>query len=693
MQEAVDSKTQLTETQYKVVRSALRSFNKVSTLVQSELISSCLIKICIKNDPNLTPSVALKEILVECVDELGESNAEYKDILVGRFFEGDTVAEMREKNRPRPLSERAFKKLQREAIIELSSILFQKEERCLSRDTTKANSLGWIRRYWKLAIIPALLVAILFLLSDFFNFSGSSPGELILSKAPATQISTAVSDQPPPAPESQATSICGETITVKDEPSGERFIASRGVSAFTMENTPGGIPLNQIREVMGTSNGVFISYYDVSLNNGGGLSFFDRSQTPSQWLHCNNLGVSHPVLINSILADENGHLWLGTDGDGVLFFDGADWQSYTSSNSGLPNDAIFELTKDLESNIWVGTADGVARYEDGDWITVFINELFQNQVSSLAFDSAGNIWAGHIASGLSLFDNEEGVWKWINAENEQLGSNNVRGIVIREGDMGEEETWVITDGGGVDVYMNDEWHHFSLADGLPSLSVHEIKLDLLNRIWIATNAGVAYYNEARWVTYTPFPSHSLDFGPGCLEENCPEDSYVWTGTETQGLTHSRLPYSDEALTVSRICFVITDEKVVCPSLKETFEPHTITATLPEPINPGGSFYFEIHVTPINGHRLVLNSTRGDFLSFTGEDEADLFGAYKLIAVEGEIQTGQTFIFSNRQNMFTAPDLIAGEDEKTFSSSWRAWMYTRYAGPEIRIEFTVNSSQE
>jgi hypothetical protein len=52
------------------------------------------------------------------------------------------------------------------------------------------------------------------------------------------------------------------------------------------------------------------------------------------------------------------------------------------------------------------------------------------------------------------------------------------------------------------------------------------------------------------------------------------------------------------------------------------------------------------------------------------------------------QSGQPFTFTDPDNPLVAPQPAGGERETTFTSRWRVWMDTRYAGPAIYLNFTV-----
>ena len=46
------------------------------------------------------------------------------------------------------------------------------------------------------------------------------------------------------------------------------------------------------------------------------------------------------------------------DGNGIIKFDGSEWENYNISNSGLSSNTVFNIVVDEEDNIWCGTYNG-----------------------------------------------------------------------------------------------------------------------------------------------------------------------------------------------------------------------------------------------------------------------------------------------------------------------------------------------
>ena len=56
---------------------------------------------------------------------------------------------------------------------------------------------------------------------------------------------------------------------------------------------------------------------------------------------------------------------------GLARYDGADWTVYNSSNSGLPENFIRCINRDLSDTMWIGTNAGLACWDGADeWTTL-----------------------------------------------------------------------------------------------------------------------------------------------------------------------------------------------------------------------------------------------------------------------------------------------------------------------------------
>lgn len=405
--------------------------------------------------------------------------------------------------------------------------------------------------------------------------------------------------------------------------------------------------------------GLWVGYFASDQNGPNGLGQYNKKD----WANCNQPGSLAGQNVNAIAFDRQGQVWVALENGGVARYDGHAWRSFTE-REGLPSNQTYGITVDPQGRVWVATWEGLAMYDGDRWRTPYTFEnktLASNRVHALAFDSAGNIWVGYIREGISQYIAAENRWVYYHVDASAPSGRLVRSIVVRpRDDLLPESIWFATADGGVSAYVQGQWRVYRASEGLPSDDVRAVALDRYNRVWVATAAGVAYFDGKTWARYNSLPTLSLAFGSSC--QGCPfDDDHVWAGTDSHGLTHSRIPLPGDVLDVIEVRY----PKVVAPG--EIFRP-------------------EIVVMPRSPYQ--LREDRGDFLSNMDSDDANLFGAYPIIPVKGIVEPGQPFTFVDPDDPFRAPPLAEGETERTFVSTWRVWMYTRYVGPPIEIRFTV-----
>lgn len=107
--------------------------------------------------------------------------------------------------------------------------------------------------------------------------------------------------------------------------------------------------------------------------------------------------------IRAITQTTDGFLWLGTD-EGLARFDGYEFVSFGKDRGGLPSNSVTVLAAGPDGSLWVGTPDGLTRYVSGRFRTFTQQDgLPGNAVSALLVDHAGTLWI--VAGGsLSRFD-------------------------------------------------------------------------------------------------------------------------------------------------------------------------------------------------------------------------------------------------------------------------------------------------
>lgn len=75
--------------------------------------------------------------------------------------------------------------------------------------------------------------------------------------------------------------------------------------------------------------------------------------------------------VQGIVEDENGYLWLGTQGGGLTRFDGRQFKVYTTLD-GLVSNFVYGVRIDSDKNLWILHPHGLTKF-DGLKFTKFLD--------------------------------------------------------------------------------------------------------------------------------------------------------------------------------------------------------------------------------------------------------------------------------------------------------------------------------
>src|SRR5690242_5507520 len=171
----------------------------------------------------------------------------------------------------------------------------------------------------------------------------------------------------------------------------------------------------------------------------------------------------------------------------------------TGVADGLPSNTVYRLAQDRDGFIWIGTYDGLARY-DGVSFRVFRNDpaeprsIGANKVTTLLIDSKGQLWCGGEGSGLNRLESDgEHFTRWKHVANDlkTLGNDDVWALA--------EDTngtiWAGTYLGGLNALQADGSflhvdHDAEKPESLRSSNIVSLHADKAARLWIGTDAGL-----------------------------------------------------------------------------------------------------------------------------------------------------------------------------------------------------------
>jgi ligand-binding sensor domain-containing protein/signal transduction histidine kinase len=103
--------------------------------------------------------------------------------------------------------------------------------------------------------------------------------------------------------------------------------------------------------------------------------------------------------VRAITQTPDGYLWVGTD-EGLARFDGYEFAVFTKDRGELPGDSVTALAAAADGTLWIGTSDGLARYQNRRFQVFTTREgLPDNGVTALAAGRDGSLW---IVAGVYL---------------------------------------------------------------------------------------------------------------------------------------------------------------------------------------------------------------------------------------------------------------------------------------------------
>ena len=189
-----------------------------------------------------------------------------------------------------------------------------------------------------------------------------------------------------------------------------------------------------------------------------------------------------------ILDDNDGHVWIGTDHNGIFIFDLSN-ASITNlledknNNMSIASNNVGNLYRDDHGIIWMGhTKKGISFYHRSFHNIVTIKHPACWDVGAILEDSKGRIWLG--TDGNGLFRKEKETDGKIN----QLPIGNSPVVSLLEDRKGR--VWIGTYEDGLYCYDNGKFTHFTKENcRLAANNIWSLKEDRYGNLWIGSLGG------------------------------------------------------------------------------------------------------------------------------------------------------------------------------------------------------------
>lgn len=241
------------------------------------------------------------------------------------------------------------------------------------------------------------------------------------------------------------------------------------------------------------------------------LGVFFASGLHAQTLQFNSISLREGLSqasVTCVMQDQKGFIWVGTK-DGLSRYDGysfATIRNNAGDSTSISSNAITAIHQDSEGYIWVGTGFGLNRLDPVSFKATSYYHWFEdkaalsnNKITAITEDHLGRLWIG-TENGLNLLEDKSGRFRRFNIQvddTSSLSGNQVNKLLVDRYD----NLWVATSSGL--SKFNPETETFrrfrqdfedenSLSDN-DVLSIAEGWDDVL---WIGTRNGLNKFNTS-----------------------------------------------------------------------------------------------------------------------------------------------------------------------------------------------------
>ena len=241
------------------------------------------------------------------------------------------------------------------------------------------------------------------------------------------------------------------------------------------------------------------------------------------------------ISILDMAKDATGKLWIATDGNGLISYDGTKFIDYTEkegllsntintvavsrtnevfigttdglnvlrngkveTEAFLKNVPINDLSIDEINRKWIATENGLARISNDGTLPEFVNRRNGfpfSRLNALARDAEGSLWISTGRDGL-LQVRETGIMNI----GEKQNISNKRVNIIVEGN--KKQFYIGTDVGTIDVYEKGELRPLQLNTDLGEAGIRDICEDEKGVLWIASYKGILRKQGATETLFT-----------------------------------------------------------------------------------------------------------------------------------------------------------------------------------------------
>lgn len=207
-------------------------------------------------------------------------------------------------------------------------------------------------------------------------------------------------------------------------------------------------------------------------------------------------------------------------------------------DEGLPNSHVRAIAQDKRGFIWLGTQDGLVRY-DGNNVRLYRpaendpGSISSGYVTALTVDADGKLWVGTAEHGVNLYDPATDKFVRFTRGKGALSSEGIT-TIARDA---QDRIWLAMSGGGLNRYEPATGTFTEFVAKPLNTAITAIDADTAGNLWLGTaTEGVIRWNPTTNAA-TPFRviNADLDLGSVALSAiNVSATGRVWIGSDGDG---------------------------------------------------------------------------------------------------------------------------------------------------------------
>jgi ligand-binding sensor domain-containing protein len=272
----------------------------------------------------------------------------------------------------------------------------------------------------------------------------------------------------------------------------------------------------------------------------GGLVQFNARTLEWHTLHSFNSGLTENNISALATSGDRKKLWIGTMGGGIFCWDALEkiWTEYSTNNSDMQTNNIWDLSVDNQDNLWAATHRGLLFINTStNSLHIFQTEnsgLPDNVIHIVRHAPHNHIWLGTWNQGVVRFDPENALWKQYNLNNSPLTNNFVQYLTSTP----DGNIWIATRENGLfrlDPDTNSWDMYASICRSNSNQEFSNIISTDENEIIVNVNDALVKMNTNGHCQFHTrlIHRHLPDSSVSCLIQSVTGD--IWTGFRYKGL--------------------------------------------------------------------------------------------------------------------------------------------------------------